>query len=196
MVETVYSEHGYVSVIDIGGATEYWRIVSPGFIKERNVTITIVNLPGSGHSNAHPPFRYVEADGCDLSEFKAGSFHIAHSNSVLEHVGDWERMVRFAQEIRRLAPRYFVQTPNFWFPLEPHSMTPFFHWMPKPIRVWLVMHFSLGYWQKAATIGEAVQTVDSARLLNKKMVQALFQDAQIVTERILGLPKSFVAVKR
>jgi hypothetical protein len=32
--------------------------------------------------------------------------------------------VAFAEEIKRVGRRYFVQTPNKAFPLEPHVMTP------------------------------------------------------------------------
>lgn len=74
-------------------------------------------------------------------------------------------------------------------------MTPFFHWLPKPTRMWLVSRFQLGHWGQAESVDEAVQIVDSARLLNKKMLQELFKEAQIRTERFFGLPKSFIAVK-
>jgi hypothetical protein len=74
-------------------------------------------------------------------------------------------------------------------------MTPFFQMLPKPLRVWLVLHFQLGHWPRAATVDAAVRQVERARLLDKRMFQALFPDAVIYTERLLGLPKSFVAVK-
>lgn len=74
-------------------------------------------------------------------------------------------------------------------------MTPFFQMLPKPMRVWLVLHFQLGHWPRAANVDAAVRQVERARLLDKRMFQALFPDAVIYTERLLGLPKSFVAIK-
>ena len=64
-----------------------------------------------------PIFSFVEGDGRNLSNFGDKTFDIAHSNSVLEHVGNWEDMHRFAGEIARVGRKYFVQTPSFWFPV-------------------------------------------------------------------------------
>ena len=105
-------------------------------------------------------------------------------------------MLQFANEISRIAEFYFVQTPNFWFPLEPHCMTPFFHWLPKPIRVWMVLHFQLGHWEKANSISEAVRSVEGARLVDKNMFQELFNDGSVLTERLFLLPKSFIAIRK
>jgi len=196
MIEQVSSEHRSVNVIDVGGTEKYWNIVPRQYLDEHNVNITIVNLPATTMPKDHGPFKFVQADGCNLANFDDRSFNIGHSNSVVEHVGDWERMVQFAQELSRVADKYFVQTPNYWFPIEPHCMTPFFHWLPKPIRIWLVSHFQLGHWRKAASIDEAVRIVESARLLNRKMFQELFKDGRILTERFFWLSKSFVAIKK
>ncbi len=196
MIEEVFRENGSVDIIDVGGTEQYWGIVSRQYLDEHNVSITIVNLPGTGMPEDYGPFEFIEADACNLTEINDKSFHIAHSNSVVEHVGDWARMVQFAEEVSRISRQYFVQTPNYWFPIEPHCMTPFFHWLPKPIRLWMVSHFQLGHWRKASSIDEAVRIVESARLLNKKMFRALFEEATIVTERYFGLPKSFVAIKK
>jgi hypothetical protein len=127
--------------------------------------------------------------------YASNAFDITHSNSVVEHVGDWARQVAFAKEVSRVSRGYFVQTPNFWFPLEPHCMTFFFHWLPKPTRVWLMMHFTLGHWKKAVSVDDAVRKVDSARLLNRAMFRTLFPDAELTTERLLGLPKSLMAIR-
>jgi hypothetical protein len=105
-------------------------------------------------------------------------------------------MVRFASEFKRVAPKYFIQTPNYWFPIEPHCMTPFYHWLPKPMRIWLTLNFSLGHWSKANSVDEAIRKVESARLLNRKMFHELFSDADILTERMFLLPKSHIGIRK
>ena len=195
MIEFAFKQYGFVNIIDIGGTETYWNIVSEQFLDKCNVSITIVNLLKSEIVNDHGRFKFIAADACDLSALEDYSFHIAHSNSVVEHVGDWNRMQSFAKEISRIGRKFFVQTPNYWFPIEPHCMTPFFHWLPKPIRIWLVYHFQLGHWKKAESVDDAIQIVESARLLNRAMFQTLFKDANIVTEWLFFLPKSFIAIR-
>lgn len=195
LIQSIYAEKGKVSIIDIGGTVVYWNLVSQKYLEDFNVNITIVNLPNDSMPKDQGRFKFVGANACDLSQFESQSFDIAHSNSVIEHVGDWEQMVLFAKELKRVASYYYCQTPNYWFPIEPHCMTPFFHWLPKPTRIWLVLHFQLGHWQQAKSIHSSVSMVESVRLLNKKMFQALFDDASIKTERVFLLPKSFVAIR-
>lgn len=195
MIERQYALHGCVKIIDVGGTQHYWNLVPEKILLENNVTITIVNVPGCSYPSNNGIFSFVQMDGCDLSAFRDKTFHIAHSNSVIEHVGDWGRMKQFASELRRVADAYFVQTPSFWFPIEPHCMTPLFHWLPKPWRVSLVLHFDLGHWEKQQNVDKAVEMVESARLLDKRMVASLLSDSCITTERFLLLPKSYVAIK-
>jgi hypothetical protein len=196
MIEVVFKKYGFVDIVDIGGTDTYWNIVPEHYLDDYNVTVTVVNLPGVNPPEDFGRFKFIDADACNLEIFPKNKFHIAHSNSVVEHVGDWERMLQFANEISRIAEFYFVQTPNFWFPLEPHCMTPFFHWLPKPIRVWMVLHFQLGHWEKANSISEAVRSVEGARLIDKNMFQELFNDGSILTERLFLLPKSFIAIRK
>lgn len=128
-------------------------------------------------------------------DYNDKSFDIAHSNSVIEHVGGWVNMVDFAKEIKRLAPKIYVQTPNYWFPLEPHFMFPFFHWLPEPVRVSLSRHFALGHFERANNIDDAVRKVQSINILDTKMFQALFPDASIKKEKFIFMTKSLIAIK-
>jgi hypothetical protein len=195
MMETVFREKGAVRILDMGGTTTYWRLLSADYVASRHVEITLLNLPGEIHDEAAPPFRIIEGDGCDLSMIEDNAFDLVHSNSVLEHVGDWNRMKAFAHEVRRLAPKYFVQTPNFWFPIEPHFMCPFFHWLPEPARVRLLLLTGLGHYPRAESVDVAVASVQGARLLSRRMMADLFPDAGIVTERVALLPKSLMAIR-
>nr|WP_319491758.1 methyltransferase domain-containing protein [uncultured Desulfobacter sp.] len=133
IIESVSNRNGHVNIIDIGGTEKYWNIVPRRFLDQFGVKITIVNLPGSSLPDNHGPFTFVHGDGRDLSMFDTNSFDVAHSNSVVEHVGDWNKMIAFSNELRRVAKKYFIQTPNYWFPIEPHCMTPFFHWYPSQV---------------------------------------------------------------
>lgn len=196
MIREISQDCGHVNIIDVGGLEAYWDMIPPEFLDEHHVTITIVNLSDTSMSGDHGHFRFVVADGCNLGRFNDRAFHIAHSNSVIEHVGDWDRVVQFSEELKRVGKYYFVQTPNYWFPIEPHSMLPFFHWLPKPIRIWLVMHFALGHWRKADSMNDAVRVVESARLMDRRMFAGLYNDADIRRERFLFWTKSLIAIRK
>lgn len=195
MIRKAYEEHGHVRIIDLGGTERYWNIAPKGLLDECQVEVTLVNVSEDEMRPDKGRFRFVRGSACGLPRFADNAFHIVHSNSVIEHVGDWSNMCAMAREVKRLAPRYFVQTPNYWFPIEPHSMTPFIHWLPLPWRINLMMRFTLGHYLRAKTVSEAMLNVEDARLLNKRMFCDLFDDARFVPERIGFLTKSLIAVR-
>jgi hypothetical protein len=81
-------------------------------------------------SAAFPRVRAVRSDGRDLP-FSDGEFELGFSNAVVEHVaGGREGQQRFVEELCRVAARVFVTTPNRYFPLDPHTLLPFAHWLP------------------------------------------------------------------
>lgn len=192
-IDAVHRARGRVEIIDIGGTEAYWRIVPIAFLEQRQVRITIVNLPSVALPADHGPFVFAHGDACALAHYRDQSFDIAHSNSVLEHVGGWENMVRFAHETRRVARAYFVQTPNFWFPIEPHCMVPAFHWLPLPLRVRLLLSLPVGLWGRVESVDAAVRLAESVQLLTRAMFASLFPDARIDSERLLIFAKSFMA---
>src|SRR5438445_13817496 len=97
-------------ILDVGGTPLNWSFVAS------HPLVTIVNLPGEPLDRR---FAWVWGDGRALP-FADGSFDIVFSNSVIEHVGDTESHRRFAEEIARVGRAYWVETPNRWFPIEPH----------------------------------------------------------------------------
>ena len=190
-----YRRNGKVNVIDIGGTRYYWNALPEDTLEQYDVNVTVVNLPGEPHPADDKRFHYVEGNGCALDWVTDKQFDVAHANSVLEHVGQWPQMRDFASEVRRVATSYMVQTPYFWFPIEPHFMAPFFHWLPESYRTKLLLRFPLGHGGRAHTIDDAVERVQSAQLVDRKMFRSLFPDATLHTERIAGLPKSLMAVR-
>ena len=196
LLREIRSAHGSLRVADVGGTADYWNMLPSGLLDELDAQITLINLPGSQSAPTSPRFSILEADACSLGQIPDLSFDLVHSNSVIEHVGGWQRMCEFAGEARRLAPNVFVQTPYFWFPLEPHFMTPCFHWLPLPLRVFLLEKFSLGYFPKAGSLDQAMRYAESAQLLSEGMLRALFPDCEIHKERALCLTKSLLAIRK
>ncbi len=195
MIEKTYEKYGEVKIIDIGGRKNYWSILPQGIIKQKKIHITVVNLPGEILPATEENYQFIHGDACNLSNFQNNSFHIVHANSVIEHVGTWHNMLKFAQEVRRLAPNLYVQTPYFWFPIEPHFMCPFFHWIPRPLKISLIMHFDLGNHKRSQTVNEAAAKLENYRLLDQQMLQELFPDSVIKHERIWGITKSIIAIR-
>ncbi|TXD70279.1 class I SAM-dependent methyltransferase [Aequorivita lipolytica] len=197
MINDCYAEYGKVNIIDIGGTKTYWKIIPTDFLISKNVHITAVNLPDTtAMFEDDELFTFIDGDGCNLVGIHDKSFHISHSNSVIEHVGDtWERKVQFAEETKRVAEKYYLQTPNYWFPVEPHFLTPFFQWFPKSIRIKLVQNFKLGWYEKKTDYEDAKTAVEGCDLLSRKELKKLFPEAKIYDEKIALMTKSLILVK-
>jgi hypothetical protein len=123
---------GITKIIDLGGTVSYWKSLGCLYNDPR-VHITILNMfADREYDDGNLTMR--RGDACDVA-FPDHHFDVVHSNSVIEHVGSTASMARMAQEVVRLAPSYFVQTPNYWFPIEPHFKSPFVHWLPEDVRI-------------------------------------------------------------
>lgn len=193
LIQAVFAERGACRIVDLGGRPDYWSVVDRAVLEACRVRITTVNLENQAPTD-DPLFDQRTGDALAL-DAEDGAFDIAHSNSVIEHVGDWDRMERFAAETRRLAPRYYVQTPYFWFPVEPHFSAPFFHWAPESTRARWLMRRDHGFMRRTDDLGEAMRAVQHARLLDKAMMRQLFPDARLEEEKVAGLTKSLMAVR-
>lgn len=195
MIVDVVQRQGRCSVLDVGGTRHYWQIVPEEFWRRYAVSVVIANIDPGRIGCSEGPFSYARADACDLP-YPDRSFDLLHSNSVIEHVGDWDRQAAFAREVARIGTGYFVQTPNYWFPWEPHFGMPGFQFLPTPLQVALIMSRRRGWQQRTATIDGAMRSIESCRLLDERRFRALFPDAELVRERLLGLTKSLIAVRR
>lgn len=154
--------------------------------------VTVVNLrPAGGEQRKW--LKWIIADACS-TEFADNSFDIVFSNSLIEHLGNRETQAKFAREVRRLAPRYFVQTPDRFCPIEPHFITPFVHWFPKRVRRRMIRNCTV--WGLSARPSQAYceNICDEIALVSKREMQALFPGASILCERVAGVPKSLLAV--
>ncbi len=176
-----------LKILDVGGTQKFWEVMgfasSPHFVTLLNIAPVEVN---------HDNFRSVVGDGRDLHRYDDKEFDIVFSNSVIEHVGGFEDQKAMADEMQRVGKQFFVQTPNFYFPIEPHYVFPAFHWLPIKMRVWMLLHFNVGRGKKKKDRLTAEAAVKSIRLLKRSELVAMFPRASFYGVRFLGLTKSFV----
>lgn len=105
-----------LTILDIGGTDYYWFTLN---VNDRSHWEIILLNPVK-IANKNPQFQYVKGDGRNLSCFENDKIDIIYSNSVIEHVGNWDDQQKFALEVKRITKNYFIQTPNFYFPFEPY----------------------------------------------------------------------------
>jgi hypothetical protein len=178
-------------VIDVGGTNAFWR--QRGWADQDHVEITLVNLtaPPQEHAN----IQSVAGDATDLSQWDDGSFDLAFSNSTIEHLFTLRNQAAMAAEMRRVGRSYWVQTPNFAFPIEPHFLFPAWHWLPVDVRVALIRRRRFGWRGPTPDPAEARAAVEEIRILRRREMQALFPDGELYLERIGPFVKSFVATR-
>jgi hypothetical protein len=178
-------------ILDVGGYPRFWQGV------EIEAPITLLNThPISDYEMSFmtPNQEFVLGDGTAL-EYGDREFDLVFSNSVIEHLGTYEKQVAFAREIRRVGKSFWVQTPAREFVLEPHVFAPFVHWFPPRVQRRLLRYVSLWGWLRRPSPAVIDRVLAELRLLTRREVRTLFADARIWTERVVGLPKSYTAFK-
>ena len=188
-------------ILDAGGTRAYWeewaRLLPPGAVSR----IDVATLPGQVRDLAGRtleiggvPVRFVAANLLDgPSPALDARYDVVHCVSVIEHVGDAAAQRAFADALRRLGDRLWVQTPAKEFPLEAHFRLPFFAWWPLPLRAFFNWRFRLGVMPRHRSWPEAVAFCRSTRLLTRRAFSRLFPSCSLWTERVLALPKCYVA---
>jgi SAM-dependent methyltransferase len=156
-------------VLDLGCGALGLRGLEPG------LDITGVDL----EARAGYPGPFVQADAAEGLPFGEDEFDLVYCSSVIEHVPP-ARRAAFASELKRVGRGWYVQTPAYSFPIEPHSLLPGAHWLPHSLR--------RRYWRLGAA-----GAWENISLLRRGEMEALFGPA--LAERFAGLAKSWVCVR-
>src|SRR5688500_11008177 len=169
----------------LAGATERSRVVDIGCgrlgLRRHAPQLDITGVDRVPRADYPGPF--VQADVLGGLPFADGEFDLAYCSSVIEHIAPADRAA-FAAELRRVGRGWWVQTPAFSFPVEPHALLPFAHWLPAPVR--------RRYWE----LGVAGEWEPELRLLRRAELAALLPGGEVVAERFGPLAKSWISVRR
>jgi len=179
-------------ILDVGfNAIEYSNtdnFLEKNYPWPENITALGLDKPAQFQAR-YPKVQAVQYDG-GLFPFPDGAFDLVWSNAVLEHVGGRHQQIDFLREIKRTGKRFFLTTPNRFFPVEVHTRLPFVHFLPK---AW--------FDRIARLAGQGWAAGDYMRLLSEKdlrtlLKQAGFDDYQIIRNHFFGLTLDFIVYSK
>lgn len=122
--------------------TSDWQVLDAGVTSDRTPdsnfferlypypsSLTAVGLEDASFlEQEYPGVRFIKADACCLP-FKDAGFELVFCSAVIEHVGSRAKQLQLIKELTRVGEITVITTPNRFFPLEFHTLTPFIHWL-------------------------------------------------------------------
>jgi SAM-dependent methyltransferase len=186
---TAFAPGAATSILDVG-------VTSDSLQRESNYfeqfypypgRITAVGTEDGSHlAEQYRGLRYQRVEPGNPLPFSTNQFDIVFSNAVLEHTGCRSSQAAFLKEMCRVGRRFFVTTPNRWFPIEHHTGLPFLHFLPCAAYRAILAKTSYRHWADEGNLnilsGEAL----------RRMLPAGVK-GQVETVRLFGLPSNLVA---
>ena len=171
------------TLLDVGGPGLATVLLAPYF-----QTVVAVNLNSGALSPSHiadPAESFVKiiGDGSVLPLRDRG-VDLVLCDNVIEHVSEGARE-GFVSELRRVAKRgFFITTPNYWFPFEPHYHMPLFQFLPPRCREPLLRRASFGF------VSDPSEFIG---LLSRRDLQRLLPEATVSGIGFTPFPETLVA---
>ncbi len=175
-------------VLDVGVTDTDWR--SSNFLEadypwpERITAVALEPVPA--FETRFPSVRIVVGDGRQLP-FERQAFDIGFSNAVIEHVGSRAEQRQYIGELVRTCRQVFVATPSAAFPIDPHTLLPFVHWLPRRLRDWVLIWFGQGRWAGESNLNP-LRASDLVRLFPEGV------GVRVVRQRTLGITTVLIAI--
>jgi SAM-dependent methyltransferase len=178
-------------IVDIG-VTPETQFEDTNFLERwyqdpSQITATSIE-DASSLEQVFPGVTFVMTSGRTLP-FRDRQFAISFSSAVVEHVGTRQQQREFIAEHLRVSGKFFLTTPNRWFPLELHTYLPLIHWFPQPIHQRLLRWCGKSEWAKT----------ENLNLLSTNQLRSLFPpgcDVTVAGIRTLGFTSNLFAYGR
>ena len=194
------------TILDLGGYNGKFFYKFQDMIKHIDLKIIIADIDKQALNIAKARgFETLLLDETGIINLPDKSVDIVFCNSVIEHVtlpkeDIWScfddkifkkesetRQKAFAEELKRVGKKYFVQTPHVDFIVESHTWLPFVAGLKRKNLIKLIK-FSNKFWVK--------KTSPDWNLLNEEQMSLFFPEAnKIIINRVLGLKKEIIAYK-
>ena len=142
--------------------------------------------------DCYPEVTAIVADACELP-WPDKYFDVLYCNAVIEHVGDFDRQKKMAAEIMRVAKRWFVTTPNRWYPFEFHLRLPLVTWLPGNAYLQAGRAVRYNHLQCRYTYCNSKAGI---RLMSAKELQSCFPDSTVVKQRVTFMAETLIVVSQ
>lgn len=155
--------------------------------------VSAINLSSEHISIIQEYYPEVDArvgDACDLP-WEDEHFDIVYSNAVIEHLGSFEKQKKMAAEIMRVGKRWFISTPNRWYPFEFHMRLPFITWLPGNGYIRFGKIISYHHVKRKYVSGIRY---DGLRLMTAKDLRRCFPMSRIIKQRVTFMPETLICV--
>lgn len=188
---TRYPNLASFKICDLGGSRHFWE--ESGLPLGNIVILNISHGETHAYAEAYRGLRVILYDGDHIPAADC-EYDLLICNSVIEHVRP-EKRVALCAEMRRVAKRVYLQTPAFEFPIEPHFVLPFIHWLPRRLGE-LCAYISPWYLLGLPTRALLQEYFRSTHLLKCTEVEILFPGTKVEMERFCKLRKSHLVFWR
>jgi len=138
----------------------------------------------------HPEVEAVVADARKLP-WPDKYFDIVYCNAVIEHVGRFEDQKQMASEIMRVGKRWFVTTPNRWYPFEFHLRLPFVTWLPGQLYLKIGSIVRYSHVRHKYVFGTPCS---GTRLMTASELMACFPGGRVIKQRVTFMAETLIAV--
>lgn len=194
-------------VLDLGGGQGTFFYDNLDLVQKHGLRVVVADIYAQELQIAEVRgFDTLLLDESGLANLDENQFETIFCNSVIEHAtlskaDIWDYRAddfyekafaiqkKFAENIERVAEKYFVQTPCVNFPLESHSWLPAFYAYPKSRALHVARLEKISkYWIKT--------TSPDFNLLDEAQMRELFPHAEgVICNRVLDLPKELIAYR-
>ncbi len=162
-----------------------WRVIDVGVTHDQSHDSNFFEklypypekITAVGRENAefleqqYPGLSFVRADATALP-FPDNAFDLAFCSAVIEHVGARPNQRKVISELVRVSRVAVLTTPNRYYPLEFHTLTPLLHWLPPRLFRRFLRLTGRNFFAKESSLN----------LLSHRDMRRIFRDCEVNAE--------------